>query len=95
MSSEGKERNTPSPDRFMERDVSDLRVTVGKFEERIDGIKENMVTKTDLANANVEVWKGRAEIWKFALTLLVPLIAALVGAFAVVFSGLVRIAFGP
>jgi len=95
MSVDRKEPDAPSPDRFMERDVSDLRVSVGKFEERIDGIKETMVTKEDLANANVEVWKGRAEAWKFALTLIIPLLAAAIGAFVAVFSGLVKVVLGP
>ena len=94
MSASDKEPDALSPDRFMERDVSDLRVTVGNFEERIEGIRENMVTKADLANANVEVWKGKAEMWKFALTLIVPLLAAVIGAFAAVFAGLVNIATG-
>lgn len=40
-----KERDAPSPDRFMERDVTDLRVTVGKFEERIDSIRRTWSQK--------------------------------------------------
>ena len=104
-----KERNAPSPDRFMERDVNDLRVTVGRFEERISNIKENMVTKDQLteglsaaklqtteisANNKVEAWKTKAEIWKAALTLVVTLLAAAVGAFALMLTGLVRVALG-
>ena len=89
-----KEPNAPGPDRYMERDVSDFRVTVGKFGERIEGIGENMAAKADLADANVELWKGKAEMWKFASTPIAPLLAAAIGAFAAMFAGPVRIAAG-
>lgn len=104
-----KEPNAPSPDRFMERDVTDLRVTVGKFEERIDGIKENMVTKDELtkglgdakleankilSDSTIEAWKTKAEIWKIALTLVVTVLAAAIGASTLMFTGMVRIALG-
>ena len=87
MSTERKDKDAPSPDRYMERDVTDLRITVGKFEERIDGIKENMVTKAELANS----WVG----WlKWAVMLLIPLLAAALGALAITFSGIVRVVLG-
>ena len=82
-----KEPNAPSPDRFMERDVSDLRVTVGKFEERIDGIRSSMVTKEQLANS-------RLETARWAIALLVPILAAALGALAILFSNMARITFG-
>ena len=85
MSSEENERNAPSPDRFMERDVTDLRVTVGKFEERINGIKDNMVTKEHLA-------KSRLETARWAITLMVPILAAALGALAILFSNMAKIA---
>ncbi len=75
----------------MARDVSDLRETVGRFEERIDGIRENMrenmVTKAELANS----WVG----WlKWAVALLIPLLAAALGALAITFSGMVQVVVG-
>ena len=76
-----------APDRYMERDVSDLRVTVGKFEERIDNIKDNMVTKESLANS-------RLDTARWTLTLVIPILAAALGALAIMFSGLVKVAVG-
>ena len=98
MNTGAKEPNAPSPDRFMERDVNDLRVTVGKFEERISNLKENTVTReqlaTELSETKIEAWKHKAEIWRLAVTLIVPILAASVGAFAIILTGMVRLVSG-
>lgn len=88
MSTGEKEPNAPSPDRFMERDVTDLRVTVGRFDEKIRGIQDTMVTKEHLA-------KSRLETARWALTILVPVLAAALGALAILFSNIATTAFTP
>ena len=77
--------NAPSPDRFVQRDVSDLRETVGRYDERISTIKENMVTKDELTRQ----W---LRMLMFALMLLIPVLAAALGALAIMFSGVVQTA---
>ena len=79
MSANPKDPNAPNPDRFVERDVTDLRVEVGRFRERLDGFKENMVTKAELADR-------RAEGLRLALTLIVPILAASLGALAILIT---------
>ena len=83
MSPDAQDANTPSPDRYVERDVTDLRVEVGRFDERLRSLKDNMVTKEDLANQRVQALR-------FVLTLLVPVLAASLGALAIMFSGVVQ-----
>ena len=83
MSPDGKDAAASSPDRFVERDVTDLKVEIGKFDERLRNIKDNMVTKEHLANR-------RADGLKLSLTLLIPVLAAALGALAIMFSGVVQ-----
>lgn len=68
------DKDTPSPDKYYERDVTDLRVEVGKFDERIRNIKDSMVTKEHLA-------KSRLDTAKWMLQLFIPVFAAVLGAF--------------
>ena len=85
-----KDDNAPSPDRFVQRDVSDLKEVVGRFDERIDNLKENMATKVEIASLKTEMANKRYEGLKLALTLIVPVLAAAVGALAIMFSGVVQ-----
>ena len=78
-----KDVDRPSPDRFMERDVTDLRVEIGRFSERLVSIKENMVTKEELAN-----W--RVQSMRHVLYLIIPVLSAALGALAIMFSGAVQ-----
>ena len=48
------DNNALAPDRYMERHVTDLKVTVAKFEERIDGIKSTMVTKEEYTKGRLD-----------------------------------------
>ena len=79
------------PDKHFERDVGDLRVEAGKLSVEIRNIKENLATniatKTDVANS-------KAEIWKSALSFTVTVLAAAIGAFMAIFSGLVKFTTG-
>ncbi len=68
------DKDTPSPDKYYERDVTDLRVEVVKFDERIRNIKDSMVTKELLA-------KSRLDTAKWMLQLFIPVFAAVLGAF--------------
>ena len=80
----GGDTDRPSPDdKYVARDVVDLRVDVGKFSERLANIRENMVTKEELA-------KSRIQSLQHALYLIIPLLAAALGALAIMFSGVVR-----
>lgn len=45
MSSERRELDAPSPNRYVERDVTDLKVEFGKFQEKINNLEKNMFTK--------------------------------------------------
>ena len=67
-----------APDQYMERHVTDLRVTVGRFDERINDIRGTMVTKEDLAKSKLEI------AWRL-LQFLVPILAACLGALAVAY----------
>ena len=51
--------------------MSDLRETVGRYDERISNIKENMVTKDELTRQ----W---LRMLMFALMLLIPVLAAVI-----------------
>lgn len=62
-----------SPDKYVERDVTDLRVEFGKFDERLQNIKDTMVTKEQFAN-----WK--LDTAKWVIQILVPLAAVAIGA---------------
>lgn len=76
MSSDNESQYGQAPDQYMERDVTDLRVTVGRFDERINDIRGKMVTKEDLANSRLST-----ALWM--LQILVPLFAACLGALAI------------
>ncbi len=86
--STGKEQDAPSPDRYVERDVGDLRVKAGEFAVEIKNIKDSMVTKEQLANS-------RLETARWALTILVPILAAALGALAILFTNLAKTVIAP
>ena len=77
----GSEGSSPSPSRFVERDVVDLKIDAGKFEVRLDNLERNTVTKEEFANK-------RADGLRLALTLIIPLLAAAIGALAITFTGI-------
>lgn len=62
-----------SPDKYVQRDVTDLRIEFGKFDERLQNLKDNMVTKEEFANSKLEAAKWIVQI-------LVPLVAVAIGA---------------
>ncbi len=80
--------NAPSPDRYVHREVSDLRVAVGRFDQKLSDIEKdmdrNMVTQAQLA-------KSRLEDARRAMNILIPLLAAALGALAIMFSGVVQV----
>lgn len=75
-----RDSNSPPPDRFVQREVSDLKVEVGRFDERIRNLEETRVTREEIANR-------RANALWLAVTLLVPILAAALGALAIMFAG--------
>lgn len=48
--------DSASPDKFAQRDVdvSDLKVQIGIFDEKLQNLKDNMVTKEQFANSRME-----------------------------------------
>ena len=81
MSSATSEQNAPAPDKFMERDVGDLRVTVGQHGVEIRNIQNSMVTKQDLAESKLATLK-------WALVLFAPILASSLGALAIMLTGM-------
>ena len=73
MIGESKGIDVPNPDKYVERDVTDLRVEFGKFQEKIKHLKKNMITKEMYANSKLESAK-------WLIQLLIPLFAAVLGA---------------
>lgn len=73
MIGESKELDVPSPDKYVERDVIDLKVEFGKFQEKINNIEKNMFTKEMHA-------KSKLETVKWLVQILIPLFAAVLGA---------------
>ena len=80
MNPEKRDSDALNPDRYMERDVTDLRVEVGRFSERFRNIETNMVTKEQFA-------KRQVQALQLALQLIVPVLAATLGALAILFTG--------
>ena len=62
-----------SPDKYVQRDVTDLKVEIGKFDEKLRNLKDNMVTKEQFANSKLESAKWLVQI-------LIPLVAVAIGA---------------
>lgn len=75
-----RDPNALPPDRFVQREVSDLQVEIGRFDERIRNLEKNQVTREEIANR-------RADALRLALSLLVPVLAAALGALAIMFAG--------
>lgn len=61
------------PDKFGQRDVSDLRTDFGRVEEKIRNLEKTMVTKEMLAEGKV-----KTAVWM--VQILIPLFAAVLGA---------------
>ena len=75
--------NIPSPPMsvFGDRDVSDIQGSVRVLNTRVDNLENNKADKTDVLNLKSE-WRGQL------LTIIVPLLAALLGAGAILIVGL-------
>lgn len=72
MNDDKRNEDTASPDRYVERDVTDLRIEFGKIDEKLRSLKENAVTKEEFAN-----WKLDAAKW--IIQLAIPLLAVALG----------------
>ena len=84
--SDQERRDSEEPFRFhtnhvreVEKDVIDLKVLIGRHDERL----QNLATKEDLANR-------KSEMLTWAMNLLIPILAAALGALAILFSGIVQ-----
>ena len=66
-------KDTPSPDRFVHRDVSNLETEFVRIKEQLNNMKENTVTKSEFAN-----WKFDSLKW--VVQLVIPLFAVSLGA---------------
>lgn len=76
MKSENRESDAPSPDKYVERDVTDLRVGFGRLQEKIIHLENSVITKEMYANK-------RWEAAKWTIQVLIPLFAAVLGALVI------------
>ena len=70
-----QENYQKDPDKFSQRDVLDLRTDFGRVQQRIDHLENTVVTKEMLAEN-----KLKTALWM--VQLLIPLLAAILGAFS-------------
>ncbi len=50
-------QDSPSPDRFVQRDVSDLQMEFGRIQASLENLKETTVAKEDFANWKLDSLK--------------------------------------
>ena len=73
MNSNDGAKDTQEPDKFKQHgDVTDLRIGFGRFDERLQNLEKNMLTKEQFAASKLETVK-----WLFQS--LLPLLTAILG----------------
>ena len=72
-------QDSHDPEKFVSKDVSDLKIEFGKLQSNIEHLKNNTVTNVDFEKWKVEFANWKLETVKWIIQLLIPVFAVFLG----------------
>ncbi len=79
MANEKQYKDSHEPEKFVSKDVSDLKIEFGQMQANIEHLKNDAVTKAELADWKVEFANWKLGTVKWVVQLAIPVIAVLLG----------------
>ena len=79
MTDENSHSDSTDPDKYVRKDVSDLRVEFGRIQANLDHQKNDSVTREEFANWKLEFANWKLDSLKWIVQLVMPVFAVLVG----------------